>query len=286
MTQRLFRMIFGGSDQSRMIKKIHYCWFGGKPPANVAANVNHWKRLNPDFEFCEWNDQNLDVAAFEFGRRALANKRWGYLVDIIRVEKLHTQGGFYIDTDVEMIRPLRTLESEGDHLIMGYMYACALGTAILYSPPQHPVIGKLVEEYHHIRPDAWPVSNSVFTDYFINHVPGFLVNGRRWKNAAQRISIYPKEFFEQPAFNREAGLTIHHCSGSWMPKNAGADFTVLQGNDYSHRTKWLKRKVRTFASMLVSEYRSDYAKSLLGLRSKKESAWRDLPPVHPDKFQK
>jgi mannosyltransferase OCH1-like enzyme len=267
-------MIFGGSDQSRMIKKIHYCWFGGKPPANVIANVNHWKRLNPDFEFCEWNDQNLDVSAFEFGRRTLANKRWGYLVDIIRVEKLYTQGGFYIDTDVEMIRPLRVLESEGDHLIMGYIYACALGTAILYSPPQHPVIGKLVEEYHHIRPDAWPVSNTVFTDYFINHVPGYLVDGCRWKNEAQRISLYPKEFFEQPAFNREAGLTIHHCNGSWMPKNAGADFTVLQGNDYSHHMKWLKRKVRTFSSMLTSEYRSAHLRALMGQSSTKPTPWR------------
>lgn len=271
-------MIFGGSDQARMIKKIHYCWFGGKPPANVIANVNHWKRLNPDFEFCEWNDRNLDLAeavsAFEFGRRALAEKRWGYVVDIIRVQKLLREGGVYLDTDVEMIRPLRALEAESDFLIMGYLYACALGTAVMYSPPQHPIVAAIENEYHHIRPDAWPVNNSIFTDYFINHVLGYRVNGRRWKSETLRVSLYPKEFFEQPAFNRESGLTIHHCSGSWMPRNAGADFTVMQGNDYSHRTKWLKRKLRTFGSMLISEYRSAHLRALIGQPSTKPTPWR------------
>ena len=197
-----------------MIKKVHYCWFGGKLPANVAANVEKWKRLNPDFEFCEWNDGNSDVSAYAFGRRALEQKRWGFVADIVRLQKLHAEGGVYLDTDVELIRPLNSLAEEGGSLVMGYMYGCALGTAVIYSPPGHPVIAEVLEEYHRIRPETWPVNNTVFTDYFLNRVPGFFLNGRRWKSEAARISLYPKEFFEQPAFVRERGLSIHHFSGS------------------------------------------------------------------------
>jgi len=257
-----------------MIKKVHYCWFGSQLPANVAANVATWKRLNPDFEFCEWNEGNTDVSAYEFGRRALAQKRWGYLVDIIRPQKLYAEGGFYLDADVELVGPLNRMEAEGDYLVMGYIYACALGTAVIYSPPRHPVLGQILEEYHHVRPGAWPVSNSVFTDYFINRVPGFLLNGRRWKNEAAKISLYPKEFFEQPTFQRERGLAIHHCSGSWMVKNAGATFKV-DGGGTSHKLKWLKRKVRTFIAGWQSEYREIYRQARQGRHRPTISAWRD-----------
>lgn len=255
-----------------MIKKVHYCWFGGKLPANVAANVEKWKQLNPDFEFCEWNEGNIDISAYAFGRRALEQKRWGFLVDIIRPQKLYSEGGFYLDADVELIRPLRLLENEGDYLVMGYMYSCALGAAVLYSPPGHPLIGQILEEYHHIRPDAWPVSNTVFTDYFINHVPGFFLNGRQWKSEASKISLFPKEFFEQPAFVRDRGISIHHCSGSWMPKNEGSSFSV--GDGASHKIKWLKRKLRTFGALLCSEYRNTYASALLKMRIPKNSPWK------------
>jgi len=257
-----------------VIKKVHYCWFGGKLPANVAANVEKWKQLNPDFEFCEWNEGNVDVSAYAFGRRALEQKRWGFLVDVVRLQKLYEQGGVYLDTDVELIRPLNSLAEESDYLIMGYMYDCALGTAVIYSPPRHPIIAEVLEEYHKIRPDAWPVNNSIFTDYFINHIPGYLLTGRRWKSDASKVSFYPKETFEQPAFVRKQGLSIHHCSGSWMPKNEVAAYAVGSVGA-SHHIKWLKRKVRTFLSLLHSEYRRAYARALLGLPTRKPTDWKN-----------
>lgn len=256
-----------------MIKKVHYCWFGGKLPANVAANVEQWKRLNPDFEFCEWNESNSDISAYAFGRRAMEYKRWGFVADIVRLQKLYKEGGVYLDTDVELLRPLNSLAPEGGSLVMGYMYACALGTAFIYSPPGHPVIADVLAQYPHIRPDAWPVNNAVFTDYFLNHVPGFRLNGRRWNDEEHRISLYPKEFFEQPAFVRERGLSIHHFSGSWMPENEGASYRAGGGGS-SHKLLWLKRKVRTALALLRSEYRAAYLRALLGRPTVKPPLWK------------
>lgn len=255
-----------------MVKKVHYCWFGSEKPPGVTTNIANWKQLNPDFEFCEWNEQNIDVADYEFGRRALERKRWGFLADVVRLLKLSEEGGFYIDADVELIRPFQIFEPEGAYLVMGYMYDCALGTAAIYSPPGHPTIQSVLQEYHRIRPDSWPVNNSVFTDYFLNHLPGFLLNGRRWKSDVHRVSLYPKEFFEQPAFRRESGLSIHHASGSWMPGQSEKPFVSRVA--YSHKIKWFKRKMRTFYSMLHSEYREVYFKALLGKPSTKTSFWR------------
>jgi len=243
-----------------MVKKIHYCWFGGSVPDNVAANVEAWKRLNPDFEFREWNEGNTDVNSFEFGRRALEQKRWAFLADIVRLQKLFDEGGFYLDTDVELIRPLRELNSEEEHFTLGYMYACTLGTAVLYSPKGHPHIGNILEEYHHIRPEQWPVNNVVFTDYFINRVPGFRLNGRFWQNQKEKITLYPKEFFEHPCLRRERGISIHHFSGSWMPKNIDTPFQTASTD--SHKIKWLKRKIRTFFELCRSEYLPTYLRAV------------------------
>jgi hypothetical protein len=254
-----------------MIKKLHYCWFSAEKPAVVTENILDWGRLNPDFEICESNKQNSHFDDYEFARHAFEEKRWGFLSDVVRLQKLYEEGGFYLDADVELIRPLRVLEPEGDFLIMGYMYDCALDGGVLYSPPGHPLIGNLLKEYHRIQPGCWPVQNSVFTDYFINNVPGFLLNGRRWKSDAHKVSLYQKEFFQQPAFRREHGLSIHHCSGSWKPERDGEPF--VSRPTYSHKVKWLKRKIRTFFSLLRSEYREAYFNALIGKASTKSSLW-------------
>lgn len=258
-----------------LIKKIHYCWFGSAVPEAVAKNVQAWQQLNPGYEIRQWNDHNTDVSEFAYGRRARENKRWGFVADIVRLQKLYEEGGFYFDTDVELLRPLDGLANEGDFLILGYMYECSLGTAVIYSPARHPMLAKVLEETHHVREDCWPVNNTIFTDYFINRVPGFLVNGRRWKSDQQRISVYPKEFFEQPAFFRRKAMALHHFTGSWMPKNVGAAFQIDTGSGgLAHKLRWAKRKVRTFCAMLISQYRTAYLWALLGRRVQKHSWWR------------
>jgi mannosyltransferase OCH1-like enzyme len=257
-----------------MVKKVHYCWFGSAQPRAVMENIAKWKILNPDFTFYEWTEQNIDVSKYEFGRRALEQKRWAFLADIIRLQKLYEEGGFHLDADVELIRPLNVLEAEGDNMILGYIYDCAFGTAIIYSPPQHSIIEAILTEYQSIRPDAWPVISSVFTDYFINNLSGFLLNGKRWKHTGYKISLYPKEFFEQPAFVRQRGVAIHHASGSWMPAKHGDAFTTGPA-DYSHSIKWLKRKLRTFYSLLQSEYRETYFRALWGVSTHKPSHWKE-----------
>ncbi len=236
-----------------MVKKIHYCWFGGEKPEAVKRNVEAWGRLNPDFEIKEWNESNTDVSAWEFGRRAWRERKWGFLVDIIRPLKLYEEGGFYLDADVELVRSLSALDtgSNGEKLLMGYMYGCALGTAVLYAPPGHPYVLDILRSYNYILPDKWPVSNSIFTAYFINKVPGFLLNGRPWENELCRL--YSKEFFEQPAFFRRGGMSIHHCCGSWKKAFAG-EFGFESKRYFAHLLKWASRKYRVWRATRSNEF--------------------------------
>lgn len=90
-------------------------------------------------------------------------------------------------------------------MVIGYLYDCALGTAVVYSPPQHPYVSEIRRRYHRIDKDFWPVSNSIFTEYFINDVPGFLLNGKRWEN--DKALVLPRNVFEQPSFIRTRGTS-------------------------------------------------------------------------------
>lgn len=250
-----------------MIKKIHYCWFGSATPDAVKRNVDHWAMLNPDFEIIRWNESNIDVSGYEFGERALQQKKWGFLVDTIRPKALYDQGGFYLDADIELVSPLNRLEQHGGKLIMGYMYQCALGTAALYSPPGHPYLKDILEIYRScIKQNRWIVSNSIFTEYFINHVSGFLLNGKRWEN--DLACIFPKEFLEQPAFVKSRGVAIHHYSGSWSPEKNGEFSLATTGHSgISHILLWLRRQIRLELGLRRNEFYPTYKNALKGIKS-------------------
>lgn len=245
-----------------LVKKIHYCWFGSEEPETVRRNVENWRRMNPGYEIIRWGHDNSDATAYAFACRAMETRRWGFYADIVRLQKLLEHGGFYLDADVELVAPLDSLEPYGDKMLLGYMLDCALGTAVIYSPPGHPYLVDILEKYKHIRPDFWPVNNSIFTEHFINQVPGFLLDGRAWENSL--CKLYPKEFFEQPAFIRSHGVSIHHACGSW--NKAFSDFVfATHRNCFSHWLKWAKRQVRTWRSCRRNEFYSCYKQACKGV---------------------
>ena len=52
-----------------MVKKIHYCWFGGKElPSKVKKCIATWKKMLPDYEIKEWNEENFDINTNTFSK--------------------------------------------------------------------------------------------------------------------------------------------------------------------------------------------------------------------------
>lgn len=91
-------------------KKIHYCWFGGNPKPKLAERcIASWKKYCPDYEIIEWNESNFDVNQNGYTRMCMAQKKYAYLSDYVRLLVVEQQGGVYFDTDVEVIRPIDAL---------------------------------------------------------------------------------------------------------------------------------------------------------------------------------
>lgn len=102
----------------RIPKKIHYCWFGGKEkPALIKKCIKSWKKHCPDYEIIEWNETNFDVMSNQWCETAYKAKKWAFLTDYVRLKVLYDFGGIYMDTDVELLKPL------DDFLV----YSCFMG---------------------------------------------------------------------------------------------------------------------------------------------------------------
>ena len=87
-------------------KVIHLFWFGrGEKSDIIKKCIESWHQFAPDYEIKEWNEDNFDVNFCTRSRQAYEQKKWAFVADIARLKVIYEQGGFYLDTDVQMLQP-------------------------------------------------------------------------------------------------------------------------------------------------------------------------------------
>lgn len=89
-----------------MIKSIHYIWLGSVLPNRNMAIVDEWIELMPDFKFYFWNETNIRNYNSIFLKQCLRKKAFAFAADYIRLNVVNDYGGFYLDTDMKLIKPL------------------------------------------------------------------------------------------------------------------------------------------------------------------------------------
>ena len=88
-------------------KIIHYCWFGGNPLPPLALKcIESWKKYCPDYEIKIWDESNFDININKYATEAYEAKKWAFVSDVARLWVLYNYGGIYMDTDLEVIKPL------------------------------------------------------------------------------------------------------------------------------------------------------------------------------------
>jgi hypothetical protein len=88
-------------------KKIHYCWFGGKPlPLQAKRCLASWAYRMPDYELIRWDESNFDPRSHSFTAAAYMAGYFAFVSDYARMLALSREGGIYLDTDVEVLAAL------------------------------------------------------------------------------------------------------------------------------------------------------------------------------------
>jgi hypothetical protein len=198
-------------------RKIHFIWFGGKvKPNHIIETIATWKRVLPEYDILEWNEDNFDISQNPWMARMHSEGKYAFASDWARLEILRRHGGIYLDTDVEVKKPFDPFL--GESMFWGFEYDCYLATCVIGSVPGHPLLDGLLADYDG-REDA-PINNALVTRHFLEHFPDYRLN-----NAEQRLKggvrIMPKEYFSVPSFNPSANFCRHHGSNLWREGGKG-----------------------------------------------------------------
>lgn len=209
-----------------MVKKIHYCWFGGaEKSALIKKCIESWKTFFPDFEIIEWNENNFDVHRNIYTTQAYDKKKYAYVSDVARFVVLYEQGGLYFDTDVEVIKHFGTLLDDAAFSALETDKYIAPGLVMWCKAPHNPIVKEALDYYDQARyldenGNKLPGTVcSIFTDIMRKH--GFK-DGNDIKKLDGFV-IYPIDYF-CPYDDATGKLTktkntyaVHWYAKSWMP---------------------------------------------------------------------
>ena len=204
-------------------KIIHYCWFGRKPKPELAEKcIRSWKKFCSDYEILEWNEDNFDVAAApKYVQQAYEQRRWAFVSDFVRLKALTELGGVYMDTDVEVVKPLDPyLHHEA---FAGFENPGSVQTGLLACRKDFPLFWDFMAYYDtasFLQSDGTPdVTTNVEILTRLCRERGMVCNDTYQEIAGP--AIYPREIFCPVDYDTKKlkktrkTVTIHWFSGSW-----------------------------------------------------------------------
>ncbi len=215
-------------------KKIHYCWFGGKELPKLAKKcLESWKRYCPDYEIIRWDESTFDINSNQYVKEAYENKKYAFVTDYVRLYALYNFGGIYMDTDVEVLKPLdKFLENKA---FSGFESNSYVPTGIMASEKETDIIKKLLDYYDNrsfVKSDgSLDLTTNTQTITVIFEKLG--LNKNNQFQVIDGFALYPSEYFcpidcstkKKKITNNT--YTIHWFAGSWIPLKSKIKYKVF-----------------------------------------------------------
>lgn len=203
-------------------KIIHYCWFGRNPLTKMAKKcIASWRKYCPDYEIIEWNEDNFDIDYCPYVREAYDAKKWAFVSDVARLYALVKMGGIYMDTDVEVIRPLDGILPYD--ALSGFESQTRIQTGLMTCREGHGLFTEFLNEYQGIHFKREDGSLDVTTN--VTRITNTCLKyGLKLNNTEQTIrgfTLLPNDYLcPKNADTGEICITertvcIHHFDASW-----------------------------------------------------------------------
>ena len=241
--------------QELMIPRIiHYCWFGRGPMPELALKcIESWHKYMPDYEYKLWNEDNFDVNSIPYTKEAYECRKFAFVTDYVRLYALYTEGGIYMDTDVEVLKPYDDLlclpgftgyEGSKTHPPV---------TGTMASESGHPWVKEQLDAYNSIHfvdeNGNMDLTTNTARISGIMRTGGFVQNGE--KQVYKDMHIFPVEYFCPRQTTGEILITQntycdHHFMGTWWDKDNGFKSIILNILPHSARTSIIKLKRKLF----------------------------------------
>lgn len=205
-------------------------------PDSALKCIESWKKFCPDYVIKEWNESNFDVNCCNYVKEAYEVKKWAFVTDYVRLYAMVNEGGIYMDTDVEILKPLDKFLSH--KAFSGFESSGNIPTGIMACEEGYEPFKELLSEYDGRQfimenGDLNITTNVVYITKF------FSKYGLKLDNSYQEVQgfvLYPMDYFCAKSYHTgivhttKNTYTIHHFAGSWL-------------TDESKRRKEFRRKM-------------------------------------------
>ena len=229
-------------------KIIHYCWFGGNPLPKLAKKcIKSWKKYCPDYEIRRWDETTFDINSNQYVKEAYEAKKWAFVTDYVRLWAIYNYGGIYMDTDVEVIKPLDILlDCDG---FTGFESNNYMVTGIMAGVKGSENYKHFIDYYENrcfVKPEGGYdlTTNTVIITYILKNM-GFVQNNKL--QIINSFVLYPSEYFCPKNFTTgEIKVTdelyaIHHFNASWLDVEKRKK--IMEGRKRYKNRMFIKRVV-------------------------------------------
>ena len=254
-------------------KIIHYCWFGrGEMPKLMKKCLKSWKKYCPDWQIVRWDEDSFDVNSALWTKQAYEAKKYAFVADFVRIKALAEQGGVYLDTDQELIKPLEPFLRH--RVFMGFMDKTNISAGVVGAVADHPVMSQMLQ-YYDSRPfltaeggqDIKPNTNWM-TDILLEQ-------GLKLDDSFQQIgdvAVYPQTYFCPTSCVSIADcsgpdtVALHHWAMTWRTKKAKKDFARVKRHQrwWYRALEWLRYLPNRLARKILGNGTMDKIKKKMG----------------------
>lgn len=206
-------------------KVIHYAWFGrGEKPELARKCIESWKKYCSDYELKEWNEDNFDINSNEYVKQAYESRKFAFVTDYVRLYALYNEGGVYMDTDVEVLKPID--EFLKHKAFSSFENNNMIPTGLMAAEKGNVWIKDLLDEYDDLKfiddegnmdltTNVTRITNLTRDKY------GLKLESSYQELGGGIVTMYPHDYFCPKDWTTgeinitENSYTIHHFSGSW-----------------------------------------------------------------------
>lgn len=215
-------------------KIIHYVWVGGGEISPEALTyIEGWRKLCPDYEIKEWNDDAVSKIPNKYMEQAYERKAWAFVSDYLRLYALFNYGGFYFDTDWEMTRSIDEFRQYKfvtgfERWESGYDYwtgiYAPIVSAMMGAEKGNDLIAELLGEYEELsfinergEPELLPNTNRITLYFFKKYGLEAPFDGTKTLELEPQHLVFPFSHFCLPDENK-INFGIHHFHASWYSR--------------------------------------------------------------------
>ncbi|WP_280178470.1 glycosyltransferase family 32 protein [Skermanella aerolata] len=227
-------------------KILHYCWFGRSPLSELSVRcLESWREVMPEYSIVQWNEDNL-YSESPYVKAAYQKKRYAFVADYMRLWALYNEGGIYMDTDVEMVKPFDDLL--GEKIFLGRQSPTSVGVGVIGATKGHPFLKRIMDSL-----DAEAMSGRITFMPLPELVDSLLASsGNEDITILPEDCCYPYNPYSPEVIRRKPLLSnmsdkticVHHWEGSWLGEISLKTMLHLR---IRHTIGKAKAKVRTLS---------------------------------------